>query len=433
MSGTTDAPPRPDPADGGASKSRPTKPGPTKPGAPGSKRTRRLAIGSVALCVAAGLVAYGLVLRSRINTDLAAKADREALPQVTLIAPRRGPKTRAVALPGTLKAWNTAPIYAQVSGYVQKWLKDYGATVKAGDVLATIDTPALDEQYQQAQSSFDVAKADYNLAVVTAKRWQDLLAKNAVSVQETDVKTADAAAAKAKLEAAQHDVERYKALEAFKRVTAPFDGVVTARDTDIGDYVNGTGGDAGNPSGSGNPGRSDLFKVSDVHVMRVFISVPQDYSESVGPDAKVDLTFSQFPNRTFPATFETSAKSFDQVSRTVLVELLLPNPDGRFYPGTYTEAHFSVPTDPDVFVVPEQAILFRSQGLQVCLVDAHDKVHLRDVKVGHNLGATVQVTSGLEAGDRLIANPSDGLLEGQAVHVVSAPKANTNDEAENGR
>ncbi len=401
-----------------------------QPGRPKPRKARRLIVGALALCVAAGLVAYGLVLRSRIDADLAAKADREALPQVTLISPGRGPKTRAVALPGTLKAWSTAPIYAQVSGYVRKWNKDYGATVKAGDVLATIDTPALDEQYQQAQSSLDVAKADYNLAIVTAKRWQDLLAKNAVSVQETDVKTADASASKARLEAAQHNVDRYKAMEDFKRVTAPFDGVVTSRDTDVGDYVNGTGGDAGNPSASGNTGRAALFKVSDVHVMRVFIAVPQSYSELVGRDAKVDLTFSQFPNRRFPATFETSAKSFDQVSRTVLVELLLPNPKGQFYPGTYTEAHFAVPTDPDVFVIPEQAILFRSQGLQVCLVDANDKVHLRDVKVGHNLGATVEVTSGLKEGDRLIANPSDGLLEGEATHVVSAPKANTNDEAE---
>lgn len=394
------------------------------------KTLRRLIIGAVVLCVAAGLVVYGLVLRSHISSDLTAKAERESLPQVTLISPQRGPKTRAVALPGTLKAWNTAPIYAQVSGYVRTWTKDYGAPVKAGDVLATIDTPALDEQYQRAQSSLDVAKADYNLAVVTAKRWQDLLAKNAVSVQETDVKTANSSASKARLEAAQHDVERYQALEDFKRVKAPFDGVVTSRDTDVGDYVNGAGGDAGKPSASGNAGHSDLFKVSDVHVMRVFISVPQNYSELIGPETKVNLTFSQFPNKSFPASFETSAKSIDQVSRTLLVELLLSNPKGQFYPGTYTEAHFAVPTDPHVFVIPEQAILFRSQGLQVCLVDTHDKVHLREIQVGHNLGATVQVTSGLEAGDRLIANPSDGLLEGEAVHVVGAPKANTDDEAD---
>jgi membrane fusion protein, multidrug efflux system len=389
---------------------------------PKSKRMRWVVAG-VGLCAALGVVTYGIITRNETEASLAKRADREALPQVTLVSPQQGPKSQSLTLPGTVRAWYTAPIYAQVSGYVQKWYKDYGAPVKAGDLLATIDTPALDQQYEQAKAAEQVAQADYNLAVVTAARWQSLVEKSAVSVEDKDVKTADATAAQARLDAAKDNVRRYAAMEKFKRIIAPFDGVVTSRDTDVGDYVDANGGDAGLPGHS-----SALFQVSDIHTMRVFVSVPQAYSAFIGPRATATLSFTQFPNQAFEADFETSAKSFDLVSRTVLVELLLPNPKGQFWPGAYVDAHFEVPTDSSILVIPEQAILFRSQGLQVCLVDAKHIVHLQDIKIGRNFGSTVQVTWGLKPDDKLIANPSDGLLDGERVHITQASKVDADDE-----
>lgn len=377
-----------------------------------------------AACLIVAVLAYGIYSRARTEAILARTADEEAIPQVTLISPMQGPRTRPLVLPGDVEAWYGAPIYAQVSGYVKMWYKDYGAPVKSGELLATIETPALDERYAQAQSALRVAQTDYDLAALTARRWRALLVSHSVSVQVTDEKEAAAKAQKARVDAAAQVVTRYAAMENFKRITAPFDGVVTARDTDVGDYVNATGGDAGYPGHS-----SAMFQVADIHTMRVFVSVPQDYSAFLGPAVTATLTMSQFPGKTFTAKVSTTAKSFNAASRTVLTELLLPNPKGAFWPGTYATVRFAVPTNPDILVIPEQALLFRAQGLQVCLVGADQKVHLQTVTVGLNFGSTVQVLSGLKANDRLIANPSDGLLEGETVQVTKAPPASADDEA----
>jgi membrane fusion protein, multidrug efflux system len=388
-----------------------------------SRKLRRLLLAAIAGCIVAVVVISGIRTRRHTEAELVHRAEAEALPQVTLVTPRKGAKTRPLDLPGEVKAWYQAPIYAQVSGYVREWYKDYGAPVKAGDLLATIDTPALDQQLAQAKSALQVREAEGNLAEVTASRWAALVRTNSVSVESSDVKEADAAAARARVEAAKQVVARYQALEAFKRVVAPFDGIVTSRRTDIGDYVNANGGDSGEPGHS-----SALFEVADMDTMRVFVSVPQDYSGFLGPDAAPTLTFPQFPNQNFKATYSTSAKSFDPVSRTVLVELFLPNPEGKFWPNTYVDVNFEVPIDPNILVIPEQSILFRAHGLQVGLVDDRNKVHLQDIKIGLNFGATVQVLSGLNPGDRLIANPSDGLLEGELVQVANAPAANADVE-----
>ena len=207
---------------------------------------------------------------------------------------------------------------------------------------------------------------------------------------------------------------RYKALEAFKRIVAPFDGVVTSRNTDIGNYVNAGGGDAGESSG-----KAALFTVSDIHRLRVFVSVPQDYSSVLKAGLTASLTLPQFPGKSFKADFETSAQSFDAQSRTVVTELTVPNPDHSIWPGTYTDVHFEVAGNPDVLIVPEQSLLFRAQGMQVALVGPDSKVHLRDVKLGLNLGQNVQVLDGLKPDDRLIDAPSAGEMEGQLVHVVA--------------
>ncbi|HVE06862.1 MAG TPA: efflux RND transporter periplasmic adaptor subunit [Paraburkholderia sp.] len=365
--------------------------------------------------VAGGVVAVGVAQRHLQMVSLRDVAADEAVPQVQLVSPADGPPVRALTLPGTVRAYHAAPIYAQVSGYVQHWYKDYGAPVKAGDLLATIDAPTVDEQYQSALADLGVAQTDYRLAQLTARRWQALAGTQAVSQQEVDVKAADAEAQGAKVKAASHQVARYRVLEGFTQIKAPFDGVVTSRKTDVGNYVNAAGGDVGSRGSA-----DELFSVADIHEVRVFVSVPQDDAAILHPGLTATLTLPQYPQRQFKATFDTSANAFDPQTRTVVAELLVPNPDHLLWPGSYAEVHFDVPLDRKTPVVPEQALLFRSQGTQVAVVGADRRVHLRDVKLGLNFGSTVQVLSGVSRHDRLVLSPSAGLLDGQTVHVVQA-------------
>ncbi|MGF6724548.1 membrane fusion protein (multidrug efflux system) [Paraburkholderia sp. GAS41] len=364
--------------------------------------------------IAVGLVAFGIARRAHNVADLRNVAAEESVPQVQIISPAPGPATRSITLPGTIKAWSYAPIYAQVSGYVVKWFKDYGAPVKAGEMLATVDAPAVDEQYESALADLEVAQTNYQLATVTAARWTALSGTQAVSQQEVDVKVADAAAQKAQMHAAEHKVARFKVLESFRNIIAPFDGVVTSRNTDVGNYVNAAGGDVGARGAA-----DELFSVADIHEMRVFVSVPQDYSGILEPGLTATLTLPQYPNREFKASFDTTANSFDPQTRTVVTELLIPNPDHLIWPGTYADVHFVAPMDHNVLVIPEQALLFRAEGMQVALVGAHDTVHLQNVKLGRNLGQTVEIVSGLQRSDRLVLSPSAGILEGEQVRVAT--------------
>ena len=390
-----------------------------------TRRTRRRLWGLGALLAAIAVAAFGIVERSRNVEALTTVAADASVPDVTVVSPQSGPATRALTLPGDVDAFYQAPIFAQVSGYVQMWYKDYGAHVKKGDLLATIDTPDLDQQVQQARAQLSVAEARYQLAKVTAGRWKSLAGTQAVSQQEVDVNVASATEAASEVDAARFNLARYQAQEAFKRVVAPFDGVVTARRTDVGNYVTAAGGNATGRGGAA----TELFSVADLHQMRIFVSVPQDYSGSLQPGLSATVQLPQFPDQVFPARFATTANSFNAQSRTVLTELLVDNADRKVWPGAYAEVHFTVPSRPGILTVPEQALLFRSAGLQVALV-RDGRVHLQDVKLGLNLGTTVQVTAGLAAGDRLIGNPSDGLLEGQPVHVVNVPAQNSDDDTE---
>jgi membrane fusion protein, multidrug efflux system len=376
------------------------------------ERIRPRAWALVAALAVAGVVALGVGERHRNLTELTQVADQDATPLVQVTSPRPGPATRTLTLPGNIRAWYSAPIYAQVSGYVRRWDKDYGATVKAGDVLATIDAPAVDEQYQSAVADLDVARTRYNLAQLTAQRWLALAGTQAVAQQDVDVKVADAAAQKAQVRAAEHEVARYRVLEGFKNIVAPFDGVVTSRSTDVGNYVNAAGGDVGSRGAA-----DELFTVANIHEMRVFVSVPQDYSAILKPGLTATLSLPQFPGREFKASFETTANAFDPKTRTVIAELLVPNPDRLIWPGAYASVHLNVPLDRSTLVVPEQALLFRADGMQVAVVGADDKVHLRNVKLGLNFGKTVQVLEGVSASDRIVMSPSAGMLDGEAVRI----------------
>jgi membrane fusion protein (multidrug efflux system) len=381
-----------------------------------TRRIRPKLIALIAAVVLGGLVVHGIVERHDNVTDLKTLSDDESVPQVQVMMPMPGPATRAITLPGNIKAWYTAPIYAQVSGYVHKWYVDYGAFVKAGTVLATIDAPTVDQQYQTAAADLQVAKTNSTLADVTAQRWKSLAGTEAVSQEEVDVKIAAAAAMKAQVVAADHEVARYGALEQFKNIVAPFDGVVTSRDTDIGNYVNAAGGDV---SARGTGTADEMFSVADIHEMRLFVGVPQEFADMLKPGLEASFTLAQYPGREFKATLLTTANAFNPQTRTVVAELVAQNPDHLLWPGSYATVRFVVPTDHSVLVVPEQALLFRDQGMQLAIVDSDNRVHLQDVKLGLNLGQNVQVVSGLNPTDRFLVNPSAGTLEGEKVQIVN--------------
>lgn len=367
----------------------------------------------VPVVVVAGLSIYGIVGRERALGALARVANEEAVLPVEIISPQPGPSTRPLILPGTVRAWYEAPIFAQVSGYVHSWNVDFGASVKSGQLLAMIDTPSLDAQYAAAKANQHVAEANYRLAVTTAQRWVALAGTVAVSQQEVDVQVAGEAARKAELEAAAQDVARYAALEAFKRVVAPFDGVVTSRLTDVGSYVNAAGGDLSVRGSS-----TELFTVADVHAMRVFVAVPQDYAGQLVPGLTATIHLPSQPGNLIEAKFLTTARAFSANTRTAVTELTVDNSKRTLWPGTYVDVEFQVPSDPKVLTMPEEALIFRAAGTQVAIVDGANRVHLRNVTLGQNLGQTVQVTSGLAAGEKLVNNPPAGLLEGQTVQPV---------------
>jgi membrane fusion protein (multidrug efflux system) len=376
-------------------------------------RRRALVIPGLAFAVLVVLVVSGIVQRKSSVDALAKVATEQAMLPVQIITPQPGPTSRPLILPGTVSAWYEAPIFAQVSGYVVSWNVDYGAVVKAGQLLATIATPSLDAEYRAAQASRGVAQANYHLAATTAARWQALAGTVAVSKQEVDVQVAAAAASKAALDAATQNVAHYAALEAFKRVVAPFDGIVTARLTDVGSYVNAAGGDV---SARGNS--TELFIVSDMHALRIFVAVPQDYSDQLVPGLTASLHLPSQPDKLIAAKYLTTARAFSTTTRTTVTELTVDNQDRSLWPGTYVDVEFRVPSDPKVLTIPEGALIFRAAGAQVAVVDTTDKVHLRNVNLGQNLGETIQVIGGLSPGEKLVNNPPSGLLEGQIVRPV---------------
>jgi RND family efflux transporter MFP subunit len=368
---------------------------------------------AVVLLVVVGLVAIGIWSRVRTTQTLKTNAANASLPRVQAITPQRGPAMRTLVLPGNIEAWYQASIYGQVAGYVAHWYKDYGAVVKAGDVLGTVSAPGLDAELAGAKAQLASTRANYDLAAVTAKRWLALAGTKAVAQEDVDIKVADEKAQKAQVAMAQQNVAKFQAMAAFKNLTAPFDGVVVARNANIGDFVSA----AGSQSNERIPSQP-LFTVADVHRLRVFASVPQAYADFLRPGLQVSLNLPQQPGKRIPAQFLTTAKAVGPATRSVVTELVLDNPGGVFLPGSFVNVQFEFPSDPNVLIVPEQALLFRAQGMQVALIGPGNKVHLQNVTVGRNLGADVEVTSGLTTQDRLVASPSAGLLEGQQVQIV---------------
>ena len=314
---------------------------------------------------------------------------------------KQGAAAERLVLPGTVQAWYEAPIYARVNGYLKNWYFDYGAHVKKGDLLAEIDAPDLDAQLAAAEAKLNSARAtvkvreaEKQFAETTYERWRDS-PKGVVSVQEQEGKQADYNSAVARLNAAtaevaadQGEVDRLKALEEFKRITAPFDGVVTARETDIGALIN-----AGSGTGGGNG--PELFRVADIHKMRVYVQVPQQLSAGIRQGLTADLHLPQYPDKTFKATVATTSNAINMSARTLLVELHADNPDGLLQPGAYAQVDFELPSNPDVVRIPTSALIFREQGMEVATVGPGNKIEIKPITLGRNLGTEVEVVKGL--------------------------------------
>jgi RND family efflux transporter MFP subunit len=394
---------------------------PDEPGKPPSRPLKGLRwIGLLAVLAAIGVVAGGILERRNHENDVTRWTNEQAIPTVAVITPKTGPTEQSLVLPATIQAWYEAPIYARVSGYLKNWYFDYGAHVKKGDVLATIDAPDLDAQLSAAQARLNsaqavvkVREAEKQFAESTYKRWRDSPA-GVVSVQEQQSKQADFDSAVARVNAAnadvqqdQGDVDRLAALEDFKKLVAPFDGVVTARETDIGALIN-----AGSGTGP------ELFRVADIHKVRIYVQVPQQLTAGIRPGLTAELTLPQYPDKTFKSTIATTSSAINMSARTLLVELHTDNPDGLLQPGAYAQVTFQLPTDPNVVRIPTSALLFREQGLQVATLGPADKIELKSVKLGRNLGTDVEVVSGLSASDRVVNSPPDSVSAGDVVRVA---------------
>jgi len=375
------------------------------------RRPRHLSLaGGVVAILAVSAAAWGIHDRAQSETELANWTTAQAVPTVALATPTTSKAARSLVLPGDVKAFYEAPIYARVSGYLASWSVDIGARVHRGQTLGLIDTPDLDQDLVQAQADLATAEARAQYAALTAKRWHTLLATNSVSQQSADEKQGDALAVNAEVAAQRAHVERLRALESFKRLAAPFDGVVISRNTDIGALIN-----AG--SGAAMP----LFKVADMHQMRVYVRVPQADAAALSPGLHATLTEPQYPGQIFPATLETTSLSVAAESRTVLVEFSAPNPAGKLWAGTFAEVKLSLPGDSRMLQVPASALIFRAPGAQLATVNAQNKVVLKDVVIGKNLGSEIEIESGISADDRVIVSPLDTIEDGEAVRVAAPP------------
>jgi len=375
----------------------------------------------IVILILGGFVGYQVYTRINTAKEVAEETAEGAIMRVSVVNPQPGPKEETLTLPGTADAWYQAPIYAQVSGYVKMWYKDYGARVKEGDLLAEINTPTLDAQYSEAQANLRSAEAKYNLAVVTADRWRALRKSQAVSEQSISVQEANEKSEAALVDAAKQNVVRFEALQKFKKIVAPFDGVITSRAINVGDYVDQGHGNMG---ASGNA--TELFSVADTHAMRLFVSVPEVFASILKPELVADVVVPQYPERHFTAKYLTTAKGFDTNTRTVVTEFIIDNDDAALWPGSYATVKLTAPADPHILTVPTSSLVFEEEGLQVATVTSDNHVHFKPVTSGKILGEQVQITLGLTKEDRIVDNPPAAIMEGQEIKIVPAtPGYNT--------
>jgi RND family efflux transporter MFP subunit len=363
--------------------------------------------GGTFVLIAVVIVAHGMVLRAGQSSRLRELTEAQAVPTVGIVTPAAAQDHAGLELPGRLEAYIRAPIYARVPGYLKSWQHDIGDKVKAGDMLAEIDTPDLDQQLAQARADLSVARANAKLAQISAERWQSLAGTDAVAKQDVDQRTFTLHANIAQVKAAQANVERLVAEEGFKHLSAPFDGVVTARETDIGALIN-----------VGAAGGAELFVVSDTSKLRVYVNVPQNYVPSVPPGTKATIRVPEHPDRTFSGTVEASAQAVTASSGTTLMQLIVDNSAGEMMPGDYASIRLQIAAPTRVLRVPSSALIFDAKGLSIATVDANDRVLIKPVTLQRDLGAVVEIASGLVPYDRVIENPPDGISTGASVRLT---------------
>ena len=381
----------------------------------GQRRMPRLGLAVFGIAaVGLGIAIYsGLRTRANAEVQLAQTTAIAAVPIVATFHPQAVAPEEKLALPGTIQAFTDTAIYARTNGYLTKWNYDIGASVKKGDLLAEIDTPEVDEQLRTARADLETAQAHLRLAEINSQRYEDLLRTRSASAQERDNAVGAAEADRATVAARQADVARLERLQSYEKIYAPFDGIITARNADVGNLIN---------AGAGTPGR-ELFHLSDIKKIRVFVSVPEANAAAAKVGSTASLTLDEYPGETFQGTLVRTANAIDPSSRTLLAEVDVDNPTGHLLPGAYAMAHFSLPRNEESVTVPANSLIFRREGISVAVVkDGHAR--LAPIKIGRDYGASVEVVQGLATADQVIANPSDSLTDGMEVKVAEAAPAN---------
>ncbi len=358
---------------------------------PGARRRTAILVVAAAFAALALLIYSGIHSRAAAESRLAQRTQEIATPTVAVVSPKEGAPTQEIVLPGNTQAFSDAPIYARTSGYLKRWYFDIGAHVQKGQLLAEIETPEVDQQLQQARADLDTAQANLNIAKITASRWQDLVGNGSVSQQETDQAVSNLSAVKAAAESSSANVRRLEQLQSFEKIYAPFDGIITARNTDIGALI-----DAG-----ANSQPKELFHIAAIRKLRLYVSVPEVYSRAARSAAPATLTLDEFPGQIFHGTH-------------------VDNPTGQLLPGAYVFVHLKLPDETRSVTIPSNTLIFRKEGLQVGLV-RNGKAELVPVKIGRDYGTSVEIVSGLQATDAVIVDPSDSLVAGTAVRLSSKP------------
>jgi RND family efflux transporter MFP subunit len=383
---------------------------PKAPPKPRTGRFRFLRVSAILVVIcAAALAVLGITSRSAANKALQTQTDANAQMVVTVVSPERSAAKVPLQLPGETRAYTQAPIFAQTSGYVKKWYFDIGAKVKSGEVLAELDTPEVDQQLNQARANLKQAQAALDLSRVTYDRNKELYQRHVIAGQDIDNSAGDFQVKEATVAADAASVKRLEALEDFKLVRAPFDGIVTSRNTDVGALVN---------SGSGNA----LFTMAQTSPLRIYVTVPEGFSHSVHEGTQADLSFNEFPNRHFAATVVRTAGAIDPTTRTLLTELQVPNESGELFPGAYAQVRLQTESADRAWLVPANVLLFREEGASVGIVKADGKVEIRPIKIGRDLGSKLEVVDGLAENDRVVVNPSDSLANGMVVQLAQGEK-----------
>ena len=364
----------------------------------------------VAVIVPATLI-EGIRSRVKAEANLRTVTAQMAVPSVSVVQPKATAPGQEIILPGNIQPFISSPIYARTDGYLKKWYFDIGAHVKAGQLLALIETPEVDQMLEQARSTLATAQANLELAQITKDRYQGLLNKHAVAQQDVDNAVGTYSANKAIVDADIANVRHFEALVSFEKVYAPFDGVITARNTDIGDLIN---------SGSSTAPRTNLFDIVQPGTLRVYVNVPEEYSRGVKPGVTAaDIVLAEFPGERFPGNLVRTANAINATTRTLLVEIDVPNPSGTLLSGSYAEVHLKIPGQSSTYLIPVNSLIFRSEHLQVGIV-RNEKIVLTDVTPGHDLGGEIEIVAGLKADDQIVLNPPDSLVSGQTVQIVQA-------------